>query len=375
MRTTSLTLAFLLAGCLGGANGPGSNGGGTNGSNGSLQSCPTSPAPAIFTNALCLCRDFVDVGYLEVGASAAPGNPSVGVNGVTRFANGARIAGGWAAFGGAEDAGDSRIGGNFVTPQGLTVAANFEVAKDLSVGGTLSGAGRLAVGGALRVGGADQLIGFEQVASSGAYAAPAGPPCPCDPSQLLDVAGKVAAAKSTNNNGALASIGVTDLHLPTGSYYFTDLDVIGLTRLHIDGAVALYIDGDLDAVGADRIALAPGATLDLYVSGAVRTVGWLGAGDPSNPSAFRVYIGGAHDLTLSVGAQTFAGSIYAPLSTIAYVGDTRIEGGLFAKQLYGVGVLRIDAAQPSAPPPSTCAPAPSTSAGSPAGDAATAPIQ
>jgi hypothetical protein len=372
---TPLAFVILIAGCSGAVNGSGP--GSSNGSpiNPNLKTCPISPAPAIFANAICLCHDFADVGYLQVGA-AASGNPSVGVNGFTRFVNGAKIDGGWVAYGGADDIGDAEIAGDFLTTGDLSIAANFDVKKDLSVGGALRGAGRLAVGGALRVGGSDGMIGFEQIASTAAYAAPAGPPCPCDPSQLLDVAGKVAAAKSQNDNGALQSIGVTDLHLQTGSYYFTDVDTIGLARVHIDGAVALYIDGDLDSVGAEKFSLAQGATLDLYVSGAVRTVGSLGAGDPSNPSAFRLYVGSANDLTLSVGYQRFSGSIYAPLATIAYVGDTIVEGGLFARQLYGVGALFVDAALPGNPPSSTCNLPPAGGGGGNSGGATpTPPIQ
>jgi hypothetical protein len=365
MDTRSIGLVILIAGCggagggsssnvsNGGANtGPGTSGSVTNASTNAVAQACNSPAPSIFSNALCLCRDFVDVGYLEVGATPT-GNPSVGVNGKTWFANGAKIDGGWVAYGGAEDAGDSHIAGDFVTPADLTIAANFEVQKDLSVGGALSGAGRLAVGGTLRLAGADHMIGFEQVAATGAYAAPAGPPCPCDPSQLLDVAGKVAAAK-TNNANAILDIGVAELHLPTGGYYFTGVATVGFAKIFVDGAVSLYVDGDLDEIGAEKIMLAPNATLDLYVSGAVRTVGYLGAGDPANPSAFRLYVGSASQLTLSVGFQRFAGSIYAPLATIAYVGDTIVEGGLFAHQLYGVGALHIDASLPQSPAPGTC---------------------
>src|SRR5262249_28659111 len=119
---------------------------------------------------------------------------------------------------------------------------------------------------------------------------------------------------------------------------------------------ALYIDGDLDSIGAERIKLSPGAQLDLYVSGTVRTIGYLNAGDAANPSAFRLYIGSGDRLTLSVGYQKFAGSIYAPKATIAYVGDTIVEGGLFANNLVGVGLLTIAAASPVAPSPGTCNP-------------------
>jgi hypothetical protein len=341
-------VSLWLAGCGGTSGGTGANGAGL--------TCPPSPASAIFTNALCLCGDFHDVGNLVVGPSSQPGAPSVGVNGVSKIINHTTVAGGWVAYGGLSDIGDSHIHGNLVTPEDLDVAGNLEVDQDVSVGKTLTGVGRLKVDGTLRVAGDNRMIGFSQVANQGAYSAPAGPPCPCDPGQLLDVPGAVAAAKSKNDNGSIANIGVTDLTLPTGSYYFGDVGTIGLARLHITGAVSVYVDGDLDSIGAERIKLDPGATLDLYVAGVVRTVGYLNAGDAAQPAAFRLYVGGADQLTLSVGFQKFSGAIYAPKATIAYVGDTIIEGGLFAKDLVGIGNLEIAAAQPSAPPSTTCNP-------------------
>ena len=69
-------------------------------------------------------------------------------------------------------------------------------------------------------------------------------------------------------------------------------------------------------------------------------------------------MGGADRLSLSVGFQKFAGSIYAPRATLAYVGDTIIEGGLFANDVVGIGQLKIAAAHPPTPPSTTCDPTP-----------------
>jgi hypothetical protein len=150
-------------------------------------------------------------------------------------------------------------------------------------------------------------------------------------------------------------VGKNAVTLPTGSYYFDHVETIGLAHFVVDGVVALYLDGSLDAVGAELVEIKPGAQLDLYVSGAVRTVGALKLGD--DPSALRLYVGGKDASVLSVGLQEIAGAIYAPTAEIAFVGDTTIHGALFGKDLAGVGLFSIDYTQPSAPGQNQCPPA------------------
>jgi hypothetical protein len=285
---------------------------------------------------------------------------SVGINGESRIVNNTQVSGSWVTHAAAFGIGNANIGGSMTAASGLSVTGNVDIAKDLSVGGDLSGFDRLDVKGALRVSGTNRMIGFSRAASNGAYAAPAGPPCPCQPSQILDVKAKVAAAAQKNDNASLglpkslAAIGVAILELPTGSYYFNDLKTIGLTRIKVSGAVALHFDGDYLSIGADLIDIAPGGSLDLYVSGVVRTIGYVRAGEKSAPSAFRLYIGGGDRVSLEVGAEIFNGSIYAPTATIVYVGHTVIRGGLFAKDVTGIGNLEIRAAKPVAPDPGIC---------------------
>jgi len=185
--------------------------------------------------------------------------------------------------------------------------------------------------------------------------APDGPPCGCDDDQILDVNAEIEAARTDNDNQVaglpsdIASIGWTRMRLTSGRYYFGDISTIGATVLDIDGTVAIYIDGDLESVGAEWIHIRDGATLDLYVGGRVRTIGHVSLGDASDPSAFRLYIGGADAPTVSVGNKQFNGSIYAPRAMIRYVGNTNIRGSLFARELEGTGNLTIGYAAPLDP--------------------------
>jgi hypothetical protein len=114
--------------------------------------------------------------------------------------------------------------------------------------------------------------------------------------------------------------------------------------LRIEGAVTLAIDGSLVAVGSDKIELAPGATLDLYVAGSVETAGNVQLGD-NDPSAFRLYVGGGSDgkdhMLVHAGEQTFRGLIYAPSATVAFAGVTVVEGSIFASDLDYAGTLTV----------------------------------
>ena len=177
---------------------------------------------------------------------------------------------------------------------------------------------------------------------------------------MFDVAGAVAQASSKNDNAAHAissgtdlSIGVQRLVLDTGRYYFKGVHNIGAGVLDIRGNVAIYLDGSLDEIGAQAIKLESGATLDLYVSGAVRLIGFSPLGDRQSPSSFRLFIGGSDRVSVGAGLQEFFGSIYAPTADLAFAGVTVVWGSLFAKQVVDAGVLTINhgGAIPTCTPP------------------------
>ena len=290
-----------------------------------------------------------------VGQALADQPATAAINGQVSFANFARIHGDFIAYDGLRAVTDLYVDDNVLSADDVTFAGKFDVGGDLSVGGDLRGAGFLTVDGSLRVAGDDLRIGQSWVGGLGAYEAPDGPPCACGDDEIFDVVAEVEAARTDNDNEAsglpsdIASIGLTRIGLSNGRYYFGDITTIGSTMLDIDGHVAVYIDGDLTSVGAEWIHLRDGATLDLYVSGAVRTVGHVSLGDRDDPSAFRLYIGGQDAPTISVGNEQFNGAIYAPRADLRYVGNTNVRGALFARSLIGVGNLTIGYAAPGNP--------------------------
>lgn len=345
---------FLLAGCVAGSATD------DQGSTGAAKRPATCPPADTFDHALCLCEDMNDVGELSVVEGPA-GVGSVGINGFTRFVNLTRAVGDWIAYGGFEAVTDTAIDGSLKSEGDASWVGRLEVGADLAIGGDATGVGMLEVLGALSVGGRETMLPESVVGSRADYQPLAGPPCPCDPATFFDVAGAVSAARTANDNAAaglptrLAAVGVNDLRLETGSYYFEDAAAVGQTHITVAGHVALYVDGTIATVGEQDITVEDGASLDLFVSGTIATVGWTSAGSPANPDAIRVYLGGSDRVLLAaVGAHDFYGNLYAPEATLAYVGDNRVVGSLFGRTLDGVGALEIGYGAPGDPDPPSC---------------------
>ncbi|MBA2540209.1 MAG: hypothetical protein H0V17_11280, partial [Deltaproteobacteria bacterium] len=315
----------------------------------------TCPATQAFAVSACICEDFDDIGNLVVGKSVEKDKATLAVMGATRVINNFQVRGDFRPQGGLTATGNLQVTGSLVTPSTVDDIGNIEVDGDLSIGGDLKGIGRLAVGGALSVAGSDTFFGYEEVASTSTYQAAPAPECGCTGPNVIDVAAAVTAAKSANDNAAngvptsFTNIGAARLELTTGSYYMTDLAAIGATFVAIKGHVSLYLDGNLEHIGAAWMKLENGAMLDLYVSGSVRTIGHVDLGNKWDPSAFRLYIGGGEKATISIGNQLFNGAIYAPTADIEYIGNTQIRGAITAKSILGIGNLEIGYAAPECP--------------------------
>ncbi len=330
------------------------------GSDSQSAACPDSPATDVFAETVCICEDFRDIGNLIVGRSVQDDHATLAVMGETLVLNNTQVRGDFVPFGGLVAKANVEVTHSITSGGSIDAIGNVAADLDMAVRGNLTGIGRLKVDGTLSVGGQDSFLGWKEVAATAPFQGVARPQCGCDEADIFDVVAAVDAAANDNDNAAaglptsIRNIGVSDVRLGTGVYYFTDVGTIGATRLTIDGVASLYIDGNLDHIGAEWIRLTPGSILDLYVSGAVRTIGHVDLGDKWAPSSFRLYIGGEDDCTVSVGNQLFNGAIYAPRAKIHYVGNTNIRGAITAKELTGTGNLVVGYAAPE--DPGTCPP-------------------
>lgn len=379
MRRSSLALVALFvsasslvfaSGCsvsIGG-DASGNGFGGTNGNGQALAYSPParprtpdpkshcSPAPALFAQAaVCVCGSMSHAGKLTT--IARPGESAdVGVLGEFSGASGTRVAGSLRAAHDLSFAGEIDVRDHLYSGGDVSGAGTLSVGRDLAVKGGLSGAGTLRVGGALRVGDDLSFAGQTKIGEKGAFVDPGVAPCGCDAASIYDVAGAVALARDTNDNAkaglaldanVLGKTGQTSLTLRSGRYYLGGANAVGKLAVRIEGAVQLYLDGDLTAVGDGQLSLAPGASLDLFVHGALTTVGRATFGDPSRPEAFRLYVGGKNAKISFAGSDSFHGLVYAPEAEISFAGGAVVDGALFAKELSYAGDLTVRAARVS----------------------------
>lgn len=333
--------------------------------------CPANPAAAVLDNAICVCKDFALAGALETRATLG-GNANVGTNGRFSAATGTtKVAGDLVAEKGVQAAGQMSIRDNLGTPAGIEGAGDLRVGNDLTCGGNITMAGSLEVDGALRLGGQLLFAGNPTIASRAAFQ-PVAEPCGCDGSKFFDVGARVDAAKAQNDNAkagldsSVLKVGPSSLSLTTGNYYFTSITTVGSGKIHIDGAVAIHIDGDLTQVGKDTFELGAGATLDLFVKGSMQSAGDLSLGEGAQAGAFRLYVGGRG--VLHADDQAFHGLLYAPRATVAFAGNTVVYGAVFADQLVYAGSLVVDYRAPTAPSSTACPPDADAGPGSGAGN-------
>jgi hypothetical protein len=362
LRFASVSFAVLVVGC--GVGGPSSTPSRPNAARAALTVAPNkvscaSPAPQAFGAALCVCEDLHLVGHGVLVTSSDALDAPVGVNGVTHVVGETHFGSGLVSWGGVTGAGTLEVGRDVVTPASVSNVGTTIVGGDLVVGGDVETVGDLSVGGLARVSGNLHHVGSDPALRFGGYRAPAGPPCGCDPATFLDVAALVAAARTDNDNaqlGTIDAVGDLALVLDGGRYYLSGLSSVGRLDLKVTKPSALFIDGDLETVGDDRLSVEEGASLDLYVNGRLENVGRWTVSDSTLAGVVRLYVGGKDALVQSVGEHDFVGALYAPQAPVELVGDTSFRGALFAKSLSGVGELTVDYASPAMPAAGSCAP-------------------
>ncbi len=324
----------------------------------SVTTCPASPAPKLMTHAVCLCDRFDAVGSGLTTTAPNGGAASVAINGEASIVGHYEIDGSLLAYKGISGVGHLTVRDDAVTFGNIDGVGSLAVGRDLAVKGDLNSVGMIAVGGLTKVGGRSSLVGTSQLTPA-AFDLVDARPCGCDAATKLDIAQKVADAKADPKVARLEGIDAVGTHaqtLKSGSYYLSGgVRTVGSSKLTIEGGVALFVDGDLDSVGEGLFDVKAGATLDLYVNGQLSSVG-KSVFASGSPGAVRLYLGGAHPRFSGVGMQDLALSIYAPDADLQLVGDTRIQGSVFARSIGGVGHLQVDYAAPAAPAPALCTP-------------------
>lgn len=341
--------------------------------------CTGTLAESSFRQALCSCLDYVGSHPITTDAfdsSMGPYTPetatsgaSVGINGnwnstAVSEVGGSLTVAGSAAITVSRDLlvhGHLRVGGR-VDHNGarLEVGHDAFVAGDI-VGTTLEVDGTLTQPAGGRVDSTSQSIGAR---ATGAVAIE--PPCNC--ASPFDVGALVARHESVNDNAEidLSPTALNDyaagtvLELPCGRYYLDRVYGTGALTIRLSGRTALFIAGDASLQGDFTVELAPGAELDLFVSGNVLAASSFVLGSAEAPSMARLYVGGTGTLQLS-GAAVSAGNIYAPRAELVAAGGLELYGSAFVRRVSSTGpiVIHYDRAvsrvgEECPPPPGMC---------------------
>lgn len=343
------------------------------------ETCAGSIASRVFDHAVCSCEDTNVVGYLHTrsfdsggaGTEDAYGAP-VGVD-RNYFTGGYADIGGSFTVAGSDSvgfAGYLRVGGDARFGGDVTAIGRIEIARDFWLAGSVPLTVSVDVERDLHQPAGETLGIFSSVGGS-TFHEPVTitAPCRCASDDLVDVAAIVAAARSANDNASVGLapnivdpvIGIgTEIALPCGRFYLTGISGLGDITLRVDGRTALFVDGDLNALGVFDVDLGPEGELDLFVAGDLLSIGAGSFGDRARPAGTRVYVGGMGDVSI-VGATGFVGNVYAPRARVTAPGATTVYGSLFGREIDMPGYLDVrydrailDAGADCPPPPGGC---------------------
>jgi len=340
--------------------------------------CAGAIASRVFDNAICTCQNANVAGYLRtrsfdsgMGTMDRAAGAPVGIDGDYLTGGYADIGGSFVVAGTAgvtfggylEVRGDARFAGD------IHAAGYIHVARDLWVLGNVTNIGLLAIDRDLHQPSGRTLATFPTIGGStlrGTFSVE--PPCDCTPAGLVDIGAIVADGVLHNDNADVgldpdllanvAGLGV-EITLPCGRYALSGIGGLGAITVSVPGRTALFVDGDVNALGVFDVTLGPAGELDLFIRGNLLSIGLGSYGDPAHPARTRIYVGGSGDVTL-VGAAGFVGNVYAPHARITAAGATTVYGSLFGREIdmpgyldvhYDRAILDVDR---DCPPPPGC---------------------
>jgi hypothetical protein len=324
-----------------------------------VETCAGEVAERVFTNAICSCTDINIAGYLETRSFDSHDDPSVRESGAPVSVNVTYTTGGYTDVGGTftvagersvNFAGYVNAGGDLRFRGDLSAVGYLEVDRDAWLLGDVTVPGYVRIGRDLHQAPGRRLmavvsVGGERVTESFTIDLP----CRCGAGDVIDVGALVDAARRDNDNARIGldpavlnnvmGIGI-ELELDCGRFYLERIGGIGGITLRITGHTAIFVGGDVDAVGALDVELGPEGELDLFIAGNLVTIGAGSFGSTDRPAMSRVYVGGEGDVVL-VGAAEFVGNVYAPRSRITAIGAAFVYGSLFGHLIEMPGALMV----------------------------------
>ncbi len=174
-------------------------------------------------------------------------------------------------------------------------------------------------------------------------------PCPCNASELVDIAAFVASTQSANDNSVInldpdafnPVPGGGNVELPCGRFYLSGVDSGSQFSITATDRTALFIDGDLKSGAALDLSLeGDEAEIDVFIAGTMEAGASVDFGDSAHPAKVRVYIGTSDDINFSA-AGNFYGNFYAPNAKLIFGGAVDVYGSLFARHIDGSSQINV----------------------------------
>jgi hypothetical protein len=145
------------------------------------------------------------------------------------------------------------------------------------------------------------------------------------------------------NNNATVSLGSSTDTTPR-LYYSSGLDLVGNTKIVVNGPVRLVVSGNFDIGrngGSPLVEVASTGTLEVFVSGEFAVLG-LGIKNVSQiPKRVAIYSSRVTTESGIYTTQPFHGVVYVPNGDFYVVGDSVIYGSVVAKRISFTGTAPV----------------------------------
>jgi hypothetical protein len=323
---------------------------------GTIDVCAGNLAQTTFTWALCSCgtasisQVFQTDGFDSTKGPYMPGGLGAGVGLNSSFMTSSPTTVGgtlWSAGAMGISSSSTLTVGQDVDSAGPLTTGMCPVGGDAHVNGNVKG-GTLTIAKTLYQSPGGTVTGTTYGSLVNNAAVSVAPPCRCNQSDLIPVAGIVSAHQNSNDNAAIGldpalftKPGAPQrLDLPCGNYYLTQLTSSVPVTIVAHGHTALYIGGNLQPSSPLTITLDPTAELDLFVGGTISSSSSLSIGSPNYPALTRVYVGGTTKLAFS-SSTTLAANLYDATALVTWSAPVEIYGAVFAGDFQASQTVKI----------------------------------
>jgi hypothetical protein len=198
-----------------------------------------------------------------------------------------------------------------------------------------------------------EIVATSAIVTPSGTSTGSGDDCACTATTPLDIAALVAShANASDNDNLSAALDPTffdgfdvtpsdpAVELGCGRYYLPSFHGRGPLRLHITGHALLYVDSDLALDDDFSVTLAPGAALDLFLTGNLRASGRFDLGRADAAPRANLYVAGNGTIDIAGGAQ-IAGLLYAPSAELVTRGTLATAGPVLVRRAAPLGPVTL----------------------------------